>query len=118
MKQRLKLVLFGAMAGICNGVFGSGGGMIVVPFLEKAERFEPQRAHATAIAVILPVTVVSIFKYSRFSAVDTKTLFVACLGGILGSFIGAKLLKRFSGDTIRKIFGCFIMVAAVRMVLI
>lgn len=117
MKKRLKIIFFGALAGLCNGLFGAGGGMLVVPCLEKYLSLEPKKAHATAIAVILPLTIVSIYKYSRFSTVDTATLLVVCIGGALGSFIGAKLLKKFSGVMVRKIFGFFIIVAALRMVI-
>ena len=117
MNNKLKLSFFGLATGFCNGLFGSGGGMIVVPCLEKFQGLEARKAHATAIAVILPISIVSIFKYVTFSKLPYTVLLTVCAGGVLGSFIGAKLLKRFTGKTIRRIFGCFIIAAAVRMVI-
>jgi uncharacterized membrane protein YfcA len=117
MKDRLKLILLGIAAGFCNGLFGSGGGMIVVPCLEKYAMLEPHKAHATAIAVILPLSVVSIFKYASFAKVSIPFLSIVCIGGVIGSFIGAKLLKRFAGKTIKRIFGVAIIIASVRMVI-
>lgn len=118
MKNKGKLIIMGIFTGFCNGLFGSGGGMIAVPALEKYAGLKPKMAHATAIGVILPITVVSIFKYSAFSSVNLKDLIFVCIGGSIGSVIGAKLLKRFSGKTIKKIFGSVIIIAALRMVML
>ncbi|MBQ8588106.1 MAG: sulfite exporter TauE/SafE family protein [Clostridia bacterium] len=117
MKNKFKIIFWGCLAGLCNGLFGSGGGMVVVPCLENKFDVEPQKAHATAIAVILPLTLVSIIRYMSFSNVEPKLLFTACAGGALGSFAGAKLLKRFSSKVLKRIFGIFILAAAVRMVI-
>ena len=116
MKEKSKTALFGAVAGFCNGVFGSGGGMIVVPFLERCG-LDSVRAHATAISVILPLTVVSIFRYATFSSVDVQKLTLICIGGVLGGVLGAKLLKRFSNKWLDYTFGVLIIISAIRMVI-
>ena len=116
-KQKTKLILLGVLAGFCNGLFGSGGGMIVVPCLEKYAGLDVHKAHATAIAVIFPITVVSIFTYALSGNVSSQYLVVCSIGGIIGSFIGAKLLKRFSGKLIKRIFAVAIIIASVRMVI-
>ncbi len=117
MKDKFRIIFWGSLAGLCNGLFGSGGGMVVVPCLENKFSVEPQKAHATAIAVILPLTVVSIIRYASFCSVERGLLFTACIGGAAGSFAGAKMLKRFSSKVLRRVFGVFILVAAVRMVI-
>ena len=117
MKNKLKLVTFGAFAGLCNGLFGSGGGMVVVPCLEKYARLDEQKSHATAILVILPLSVISLFKYSSGMDIDIKKIIVIVLGGVLGSFAGALWLKKLSGTALKRIFGVFILAAAVRMVI-
>ena len=116
MKNWLKTVVFGLIAGFCNGIFGSGGGMIAVPFLQR-EGLSSVKSHATAIAVILPLTIVSMFRYASFCKVDISTLVTICLGGILGGVLGAKLLKKFSNKWLDYTFGVFIIIAAVRMVM-
>ncbi len=115
--MKFKLSLWGFAAGLCNGLFGSGGGIVAVPVLERVAHLPTKKAHATAIALILPVTVVSIVRYSFFLDAHIPTLGAACTGGVAGSFIGAYLLKRFSVNIIRKIFGVVIIIAAVRMVI-
>lgn len=117
MKNKFKLIAFGAFAGLCNGLFGSGGGMIAVPCLEKYAGLEAQKSHATAILVILPLSIISLFKYHSGNDVDFKTVAVIVLGGVLGSFIGARWLKKLSGTALKRIFAVFILAAAVRMVI-
>lgn len=57
------LILSGAVTGILSGFFGGGGGMLVVPALTLIMKLTEKQAHATAIAVILPVTVVGAVTY-------------------------------------------------------
>ena len=116
MKKEYKLIAFGALAGFLNGLFGSGGGMVVVPFLKKTG-VPAAKAHATAIAVILPLTVLSIWRYASFGRVDTGVLAKVCLGGIAGGIAGSKLLKKFSPSFLRYGFSVVVIVSAVRMVL-
>lgn len=116
MKKEIKLIAFGAAAGVCNGLFGSGGGMVVVPFLKKMG-LSPVKAHATAIAVILPLAIVSIWRYASFCKVDIGFLAKVCMGGIAGGIIGSKILKRFSPRLLRYGFSTVVIIAAIRMVL-
>lgn len=115
-KKLLKTALIGIAVGLCNGLFGSGGGIIAVPAMEKFLGLEEHRAHATAIAVILPLTVVSLGLYIYKGFFDFTLSLQASLGGIAGGAIGAMLLKKISAPFLRKIFGVFIIAAAVRMV--
>lgn len=116
MNKKIKLILCGTFAGVCNGLFGSGGGTLAVPCLEKFASLEEKRAHATAISVILPLSAVSFLTYSSKINVDFAAAVTAVSGGVLGSTLGAVFLKKFSGTLLRRIFGVFILVAAFRMV--
>ena len=116
MKNTVRLMFFGALAGFCNGLFGSGGGMVVVPFLKKTG-LSTVKAHATAIAVILPLTALSIWRYMSFGRADTTVLTMVCIGGIIGGITGSKLLKKFSPRFLHCGFSAVVIVAAVRMVL-
>lgn len=118
MKNKLKLIAVGLAVGLCNGLFGSGGGTVAVPFMEKYANLEPQKAHATAILVILPLCVVSIFRYRSSVQVDFKTLATVCVSGVLGSAAGALFLKKLSSNALRKIFGVLIIAAAVKAVML
>lgn len=113
----IKKAAVGAVTGILNGLFGSGGGTVAVPGMEKFLSVETKKAHATAIAVILPLSIVSIFVYIGKVQVDLKTLVAVSVGGVLGGYAGAVLLNKLSLRWIHYIFGAFMIAAAVRMVL-
>jgi len=63
ISQYLKFAVIGLVTGIANGLFGSGGGTIVVPAMVLLLKEEEHVAHATAISIILPLTLVSAFIY-------------------------------------------------------
>jgi uncharacterized membrane protein YfcA len=111
----MKNVFTGLFAGLINGLLGSGGGVIIVPALEFIHRLQEHKSHATAIAVILPITLVSSVIYLlKGSVVWDATLKVGA-GAVVGGLIGALLLNRFKGATLRKIFGIVMIVTAVRL---
>lgn len=114
MKNRILSGIIGAITGIANGFLGSGGGTIVVPCLEKFMKTEPHKAHATAIAVILPPTVISSFLYYYKLHTDLKTLGLVSIGGIVGGLIGAKLLNKISAKYLHYIFGGIMVVAGAK----
>ena len=112
-----KLAAIGLLTGLCNGLFGSGGGTIAVPAMEIVLHVEEHKAHATAIAIILPLTLISVTGYIFNKYVDWNLTWQVAAGGIAGGFIGAHLLKRIPSRVLRKVFGLFMIAAAIRMVL-
>ncbi len=112
-----KYAAIGLVTGAANGLFGSGGGTIAVPAMVLLLGVEEHRAHATAIAIILPLTVVSAFSYITSDFIDWQLTFRVTLGGIVGGFAGAKLLAVCPANILRKIFAAFMILAAVRMIL-
>lgn len=106
----------GIVAGFFNGLFGSGGGTIIVPFLEKFLKLNPKKSHATAIFIILGFTIVSLLFYGFSNSLDYPLALKVSAGGIVGGVVGAKLLRRLTFSAIHKIFGLFMIIAAIRMV--
>ena len=106
----------GITTGFFNGLFGSGGGTVIVPFLEKFLHLDPKKSHATAIFIIAGFTAVSLIFYAFSGTLDVSLAAKTSVGGALGGFLGAKLLSRLSFSSIHKIFGGFMLLAAVRMV--
>ncbi len=115
--KNVKYILTGLITGAANGLFGSGGGTIVVPALTIFLLMEEHKAHATAIAIILPLTIVSSFFYIKGNFVDLPLTIKAALGGMIGGYIGARMLKSIPERTLRITFGIFMILAAIRMVI-
>jgi len=113
----LKKILIGLVTGVANGLFGAGGGTILVPSLQKFLKIETHKSHATALAVIFPLSVLSIFFYRNAGELDRNALLWISLGGTAGGFLGARFLNKLSSKWLHRIFGLFMMAAAIRMVL-
>ena len=116
MKKKGKTWGVGLAVGFVNGLFGSGGGTVLVPALERVLKLSAHKAHATAIAVILPLSLLSLGIYAFRTDFLWKEAALLSLGGVVGGPVGAKLLSRFSGKWLHRIFGAFMLVAAVRMI--
>ncbi|MFZ5968140.1 MAG: sulfite exporter TauE/SafE family protein [Bacillota bacterium] len=112
-----RIVLLGILTGLINGLFGSGGGTILVPGLFFLLDVEQHKAHATAISVILPLAVISTFVYVKHGIVEWNITYKVAMGGMIGGYIGARLLNRIPGNILRKVFAVFMIIAAVRLVL-
>ena len=109
-------VFVGFFIGIINGMLGTGGGTVAVPYLEK-KGFEPKKAHATAISIILPISVISAFFYAKSGAVELTPTLTLCLSGIAGGVVGAKLLGKIPRRWLLISFGISMLYMAVRMVI-
>ena len=117
-KQKILLTVVGIVTGVVNGFFGGGGGMIVVPMLTMILGLEQKVSHATALAVILPVTVVSTIAYFLRGSVKTPTLtlIIVAVSVTVGGIVGALLLKKVSNKALGKIFAVLMLIAGVKMI--
>jgi uncharacterized membrane protein YfcA len=108
-------ILTGALAGLANGVFGGGGGMIVVPMLTHLLKYENKVAHATAILIILPLSIVSGIAYCVFGNFDLNDGLPVCIGVFIGGIAGAILLSKLSSKVVTIIFSVLMAIAGVKM---
>ena len=107
--------LIGLVIGFINGLFGAGGGALLVPALEKLCKYETHKAHATAVAVILPLSVLSAIVYIFHIEVDWASVLWVSVGGVVGGIVGAKLLSKLKGAWLNILFGVFLGAGAIRM---
>lgn len=114
--KKLSLVFSGLLIGVINGLLGAGGGMIAVPMLKKAG-LEQKEAHANAVAIILPISILSaiLYLYKGYVLIPDALPFIPT--GILGSIVGTYFLKKISPVFLKKIFGGFMIYAGVRLLI-
>lgn len=91
----LGMILAGLGAGCVNGLFGAGGGMVLVPLLSLLTSLEEQEIFSSSIAIILPICIVSLVSTAVTSTVawsdSLPWLFGSALGGIAAGFWGKKI---------------------------
>jgi uncharacterized membrane protein YfcA len=117
MKKKILHYVTGAAAGFVNGLFGAAGGTVLVACMEKLLKYEPHKAHASAIAVVLPMSILSSLIYVKNVKPDFSILLFVIIGGVFGGIVGAKLLKKISSVYLHKIFGIFMCIMAVKMLI-
>ena len=78
-----KKILVGLIAGIINGLFTSGGGLILVPAFLYTLKMEPKKARATSIFCILPMVIVTAFFYGKSNFIDWKLGLLCAIGGVI-----------------------------------
>jgi len=113
--NKLSAVITGILAGFLNGIFGGGGGMVVVPMLTKFLKLSEKTAHATAILIILPLSLSSALFYLTFGSLEQKSAFPIILGVTLGGIIGAILLKKLPAKKIAFIFYTAMLFSGIKM---
>lgn len=114
--KKLAIALGGFFAGTINGFLGTGGGMLAVPLLKK-QGLEQKNAHASAIAVILPLTLVTAAIYLFSGKVHIEQVLPYWPAGILGALFGIWLMPRIPDQLLRKLFAAFMIWAGIRMVM-
>ncbi len=103
MKKKAKTAVAGAACGLIAGMFGSGGGIAIVEGLERAGTDE-KKAHATSLAVMLPICAVSAMLYGTGGYVPLGSTLWLCGGAALGGLLGAWALRRVKTRVLNCIF--------------
>lgn len=118
MKRAYKFAACGGLlAGIANGLFGTGGGMLLLPILASHCTDRP-RAHATCLCVMLVLSAVSAIFYAMDGAIAFSLLWPYLLGGLGGGCMGALLLHKIPPKLLRRGFGLAVLAAGVRLLML
>ncbi len=112
------LVLIGAVGGLLSGLFGVGGGILMVPLLIAVAGMDQRRAAATSLVAILPTAVAGAIGYLARGEVDLVVALLVSVGGVAGSWVGSRLLRRIPLPALRWMFIALVGLVAVRMVMV
>ena len=117
MRKSLPARLGGALAGLANGLFGGGGGMVFVPILARWGGLSSRKLYATCVGVIFPVCAVSAGVYLLRGGVSFREALPYLLGGGAGGFLGGKLYGKISTKFLKWLFAAFLFYAGVKYLL-
>ncbi len=114
-KDFIQTILIGFFAGIISGLFSTGGGLILVPAFLYLLKLNPVQSRATSIMCILPMVVTTSFFYSKSNYLNWKIGILCAIGGIIGSFIGSKILNKIPEFILKITFAIFLFYVALNM---
>ena len=109
-------LLTGLLAGFVNGFFGAGGGMALVPLLIWLCRLEDKAAFSSAIAVILPLCVVSIAVYALHDSLPLTDALPYLVGGAAGGVLAGLLFRKMPAKVLHLILGGVILAGGIRLI--
>lgn len=112
----LILLAIGFFAGILSGVFGIGGGLIIVPALILLAGMVPIVATGTSLAaLLLPVGILGAWEYHKKGNLDIQAALWIALGLVVGIWIGARLAQHLTPVQLKRAFSVFLVLVAARM---
>lgn len=113
----VKKVIIGLLAGIVSGLFSTGGGMILVPAFIYLLDLDATKSRGTSVFCILPMVITSSFFYYKGNFIDWKIAILCAIGGTIGGYIGAKLLKKLPEKVMKIAFTLFLIYVSYKMLI-
>ena len=105
----LLLVIIGLLAGVLSGLFGIGGGVVIVPALIYVAGFRQHMATGTSLAVLLPpIGIAAAYEYHRHGNVNIRAAAIIAAAVLVGGWLGAAVANRMAGPHLRLAFGVFV----------
>jgi uncharacterized membrane protein YfcA len=106
----------GLAAGLLSGVFGIGGGILIVPSLLLFARMQPSTATGTSLgALLLPVGALGAWQYYKHGHLDVLAAALIALGMFVGVYFGARVAETLDPTTARRAFAVFLVLVSVRI---
>ena len=115
-KQIQQSLVVGVLAGILAGMFGVGGGFLMVPLYVLWMGLDQRRSHATSLAAVLPIAVAGAIGYSTSDYVDWNAAVALLAGSIFGALYGVKLLSQVSLKFLQLGFAALLYLSAMRLI--
>lgn len=117
MSNIILFIVIGCIAGILSGLFGIGGGVIIVPALIYLCGFSQLKAQGTSLAILLPpVGILAFIDYYKKGNVNVQAGILICIFLVIGSVFGAKISHIIPVDTMRKLFGVLMMLISIKLI--
>nr|WP_315269056.1 sulfite exporter TauE/SafE family protein [Microbacterium lemovicicum] len=108
----------GLLAGLMSGLFGVGGGTVIVPLLVLILGFDQRLAAGTSLAAIVPTATVGVISYAVHGSVAWIPALILAAGAVVGAQIGTWLLPKVSQFALRLAFVAFLLAVIVSLFLI
>jgi uncharacterized membrane protein YfcA len=111
------IAVVGLLAGFLAGVFGVGGGILIVPGLVLLAHMNQRLAHGTSLAAVVPISIASLVSYAAHGNVDWPAAGWLATGAVCGAVIGTQLLHVLPHRTLAIVFIVVLVASALRLFL-
>jgi uncharacterized membrane protein YfcA len=112
------VAIIGLVGGVLSGLFGIGGGLVIVPALVLLAGFPIAKAAGTSLAaLLLPVGLFGALEYYRAGQVDIRAAAIIAVGLLLGAYVGARIGTSLPPEVAQRAFGIFLLVVGARLTL-
>lgn len=116
-KNSVRYAICGAAAGLVNGFFGAGGGMVLVPLLLYLGKLEDKKAFSSAVCIILPLCLVSVAVYALRGTLKTDDALPYLIGGALGGVAAGLSFQKIPARVLHLVLGALIIFGGLRLLL-
>lgn len=111
----MALLVLGLIAGVMSSMVGIGGGVLIVPALVLIFAISQKMAQGTSLAMLLPpIGAFAVYNYYKAGHVDFKVAGILCIAFVAGSYFGSKIALKMDETTLKRIFGVFLMIMAIK----
>jgi uncharacterized membrane protein YfcA len=110
-------IAIGLAAGMLSGMFGVGGGIIIVPALVLFAGMSQHTAQGTSLGLMLfPIGILAAWNYYKDGHLDIKAGLLIAAAFVIGGYLGSKLSLTINQLTLKRIFGALMLIVAIRLI--
>ncbi len=113
----IEFLVLGLVAGVFGGVFGIGGGTILIPAMVYLFGFSQHMAQGTSLAIMVPpIGLLAAWEYYKNVYVDLHAAPLICLGFFIGGLLGASIILPVSDILLKRLFGAYLLLISLKMI--
>lgn len=113
--QYFYAALIGLFGGVASGMFGIGGGIVMVPAMIFLLNTDPKIAIGTSLVVIVPTAIVGSFRHWAFDNIDWRVVLMLVPTALIGGWIGPRIAEAMPVVGLKRAFGVLLLLAGLRL---
>lgn len=110
----LTFLLIGLASGVLSGIFGVGGGLILIPAMVLLAGLSQHMAQGISLLVIVPTALAGVWRLSKNGLIDLKLVLYLSAGSVVGTLISANFIQQLPSDRLKVIFGLFVIATGIK----
>jgi hypothetical protein len=116
MPNTVLYLLIGLGAGVLSGMFGIGGGVVIVPALIFLAAMTLREATGTSLAALIPpVGLLGAWEYYRSGSIHVRTAILVATGLFVGAYLGSRIILSVPNGPAKKAYAVFMVIIGIRM---